>query len=1010
MIESDFLSGRVCKQSALLISFFFIILSQASAQDRCGIMAYQKLREEKKLKTESTSSFEQWMQNKLAEEKTQSNSTQKTKAATYTIPVVFHIIHNGEAIGTGTNIPDAQLVSQIRVLNEDFNRLNADASDTPPEFLPAASSLDIEFVLAKRDPEGLATNGIVRVQGTKTSWTLADSFEFKSLSNWPSEDYFNIWIINFNDPGNFIGFAQFPESGLPGLENSPADALTDGVVLNYRDVGSIDDDPTFVLDPQFNKGRTATHEVGHFFGLRHLWGDVSNCGTDFVDDTPTQSSPTNGCPSHPQVSCSSNNMFQNYLDFSSDVCMNIFTSGQVARMEVVLQNSPRRASLTTSLGATEPMPVANDLGIREILNPGITSCGGSITPSVSLRNFGTNAVLSAQIEMKVNGVVAEVKDFALTLAPLEVATVTFSSIFLAEASTHEVDFLITQTNGGVDGNADNNFKTIITQVPFKASIPLIQRFDTTPSDWIIQNPDMLTTWENVAAPNIDPSNRAMSVNFFDYENTGAIDRLISPVLDLSNTTDALLKFDMAYAQFPNNAIDELRVVALTDCNADLTTGIEIFSKSGSALSTTGSTANPFLPSGQTQWRSEPISLSIFAGQPNLQLVFLAKNGFGNNLYLDNVFVLTGDFTDAAIKTVLSPSPVVDKTQFEPLLVIQNAGAIPITEFKLETRVNSTMTSTQLFNGATLFTGDEVEITLNSITLVEGSNELIFTLLEPNGLPDDAPANNTITQKVMVNSTVEVIPLRQNFLLNFQDSWTTISQGMQLNWETTTTNKGTSLVYRAFDNLSMGDEAWLVTPVLDLSKNIKASLLFDLSYALSTKGTERLRILSSRNGGLTFTETQYDRQGSEFAVANRNDAWKPSNDQEWIREFVNLSDLAGEENVRLAFVATNGNGNNLYLDELEFFNDDNPNPPAIVSPYRVYTPNFTEIKITFNLPEKEIARLQIYNTMGQMVLDNQLSNTLNQTFTIDMGNQPAGIYIVRLQFGNRIESTKVFITR
>lgn len=1001
--------GAVIKQIFFSAIIFFSIGFQAVAQDRCGIMAYQKLKEEKNIKTESTSSFEQWMQNKLAEGKINSNSTKKTEAATYTIPVVFHIIHNGEPIGTGTNIPDAQLVSQIRVLNEDFNRLNADAADTPSEFLPTAGSIDIEFVLAKRDPEGLATNGIVRVQGTKTSWTLADSFEFKSLSNWPSEDYFNIWIINFDDPGNFIGFAQFPESSLPGLENSPADALTDGVVLNFQEVGSIDDGP-FDINPSFNKGRTATHEVGHFFGLRHLWGDVSNCGTDFVDDTPTQSSPTNGCPSHPQISCSSNNMFQNYLDFSNDVCMNIFTSGQVARMEVVLENSPRRASLTTSLGATEPTPVANDLGIKEILNPGATSCGGTIAPLLSLRNFGINTVSSVQIEMKLNGVLAETKDFVLALAPLEIATVSFDNIFLAEASTHVVGFEIKQTNGGADGNPDNNFKSTTTQVPFKASVPLIQRFDIAPTDWIIQNPDLLTTWENVTAPNADPNNRAMSVDFFDYENTGAIDRLISPVLDLSATTEALLKFDVAYAQFPNNAIDELKVVALTDCNADLTSGVEIFSKSGSALATTASTANPFVPSGQSQWRAEPISLSAFAGQPNLQLVFITKNGFGNNLYLDNVFVLTGDFTDAAIKTVISPSPVVDKTQFTPTLIIQNAGAIPVTEFKMETRVNGTVVSTQQFSGQTLFTGDELEITLNAITLTDGSNQLTFTLLEPNGLPDDAPANNSIVQQVIVNSTVETIPLRQNFSLPFQNSWTIISQEAQFNWETTTTNKGTSLVYRAFDNTAVGDEAWLVTPVLDFSKIVKASLFFDLSYALSIKGMERLRILSSRNGGLTFLETQYDRQGNEFAVANRNDSWQPVNDQDWIREFVNLSELAGEKSVRLAFVATNGNGNNMYLDEVEFFNDDNPNPPVIEPPFRVYTPNFTEIKVTFNLPESENVRLQIYNTMGQLVLDNLLGNTLNQTYTIDMINQPAGIYIVRLQFVNRIESTKVFITR
>ncbi|HNP94754.1 MAG TPA: Pregnancy-associated plasma protein-A, partial [Cyclobacteriaceae bacterium] len=225
----------------VLISFLTLFWASvpAVAQERCATVEYQKMVNPDYSKTQTK--FENWISNKQVAPKVRSFDTQGTNAATYVIPVVVHVIHNGEPIGTGTNISDAQIISQINVLNKDFKRLNADASQTPAEFLPVAGSLDIEFVLAKQDPEGLATNGIQRVQGTQSSWTLAENAEFKALSYWPSEDYMNIWVINFDDPSNFIGYAQFPESPLPGLENSSSDPLTDGIVLNYDVVGSVDD-------------------------------------------------------------------------------------------------------------------------------------------------------------------------------------------------------------------------------------------------------------------------------------------------------------------------------------------------------------------------------------------------------------------------------------------------------------------------------------------------------------------------------------------------------------------------------------------------------------------------------------------------------------------------------------------------------------------------------------------------------------------------------------------------
>jgi hypothetical protein len=168
--------------------------------------------------------------------------------------VVVNIIHNGELVGTGTNISKAQVNSQISSLNRDFNRLNEDAINTPAEFAVVASRMNIEFTLVE----------INRVKGSKPSWTIQDNEELKSLIYRAAEDYLNIWVCDLTD---YYGYAQFPLSTLPGIENSLTNRLTDGVIISYKNFGSIDYG-NFDLDPAYNKGRTAVHEVGHFFGLR----------------------------------------------------------------------------------------------------------------------------------------------------------------------------------------------------------------------------------------------------------------------------------------------------------------------------------------------------------------------------------------------------------------------------------------------------------------------------------------------------------------------------------------------------------------------------------------------------------------------------------------------------------------------------------------------------------------------------------------------------------------------
>ncbi len=285
-------------------------------------------------------------------------------AGPVTIPVVVHVIYN-----TATqNVSDAQVQAQLDVLNKDFAKTNADASLIPAAFAGAAAATNVRFTLAKRDPSGAATNGIIHKSTRVKSWSSNDAVKQSKRGGddaWDTSKYLNIWVC---DLGNgLLGYAQFPGGS----------ASTDGVVVLYSSL------PGGTAVP-YDKGRTATHEVGHWLNLRHIWGDAS-CGNDLVSDTPTQQTSNYGCPTFPKVTCSNGpdgDMFMNYMDYTDDACMYMFSNGQSSRMDALFASGGARASLLTSNGATAPLvattavetltvfpnPTSGQLSIRTGLN------------------------------------------------------------------------------------------------------------------------------------------------------------------------------------------------------------------------------------------------------------------------------------------------------------------------------------------------------------------------------------------------------------------------------------------------------------------------------------------------------------------------------------------------------------------------------------------------------------------------------------------------------------------
>jgi hypothetical protein len=986
--------------------FFFLAFHTVNAQERCATVPYTKQLQQRNIIREDNARFEEWLQRRMTERRIRMDA-QRQQATTYRVPVVVHVIHNGEPVGTGSNISDEQILSQIAVLNRDFQRLNTDASNTPASFLPVAGSFDIEFVLAKQTPEGLPTNGILRVQGTRTQWTLNDNYELKSLSYWPAEDYLNIWVTTL--ASSYVGFAQFPVSGLPGLENSSTNRLTDGLVIHYDAFGSIEDGD-FNLDPQYNRGRTTTHEMGHFFGLRHIWGDDESesdpcSGTDYVDDTPNQSLATNGCPTGTRVTCGVENMYMNFLDYTNDACMNLFTAGQVERMTTVLENSPRRASLLTSHALLDPEPVADNLGIKKILAPSPAECVASVTPVIELQNNGTNTVTSTRIQLVVDGTPVETKDFNISIDPQESTTVSFSSQTISSGATNFL-FEILLTNGVSDARVNDNVRSVDVVVPEFIGVPFNEPFATLPSGWVINNPDGQITWQVAGAPSADPTNTALKLNFYEYEDgRGELDLLTTPVFDLSSAAVAYISFDVSHAQFLGSN-DRLRVYVLTNCDDDLFNGTIVYDKAGSTLATVPGKNSPFTPTGSGDWRREIIDLTPWLGEASVQLVFAGTNDWGNNLYLDNISVVTSADEDLALVEVIRPSPVLCENNVAPQLKIQNTGTVTITSFNVNMTLNEGPMVILPYN-INLPPGGETIVDLDEIQLEDGLNALAFMVSDPNGLVDVNPGNNTRDVVAYVGGETRLIPFKEDFEGGF-NGWLSLNPESGMEWEIATTAAGQSVFFNAFNNTVQGDEAWLVSPVLDFTGIPTASLFFDVSYASNQGRQDRLRILGSTDCGQTYPLVVYDETADQLAVTSSTSEWTPSAG-DWDRKFVALNQIAGSPTARLAFVFLNANGNNLYLDNLEFFTSDNPNPTQIDDLFLVRTsPTSGSFFITFNLDEPAPVGYEVLDVTGRTIVQAEIRQVLNQTYEIDAGRAATGIYILRLRIGGRYYATRVFL--
>lgn len=583
------------------------------------------------------------------------NKDAKKTQATKVIPVVFHVIHNGGA----ENISVAQIRNQMEILNAEFKRMFADTVKTPSVFKPLAGTIDVEFRLASKDPDGNCTQGITRTFHP-FSICSANEQDVKALQYWPNNKYLNIWLVSSmhyagQSGCNGGGYAQFPGNN--------ANQKTDGINIRGDLIGSIGTAATNTGWGNF-QGRYLIHELGHWFNLRHIWGDAS-CGDDLVSDTPPHQESNSGCPNfpwRPNNTCGGNangEMFTNYMDYTTGTCLNMFSKQQALRAEAAINSTASgRNNLWTSgnLAATgtEQAVVLNCPAMPEIFPyvPKFICSTGNHT----LRDASYGGTKTSRLWSTPGGQASSLSDSIITVSYLQ-------------PGVFNVGLSNTNAQGTVSKTFFDRVVVLDNTNPVNSGVPHIEDFEGAglPTGWVRLNSGADTTWQVTSAAAF---NGVQSLRIRNFTNDiGDIDELISPRFDLSNLSSATLKFKLAFQARNSSNKDKLAIFISRDCGQSWTSVYSKMANNTSAtneLKTGTNSALNFFPVSQDQWREETINIGSTFRTNNVRFRITFTSSGGNNLYIDD-FKLDGT-------VVVSNQPKFEMPEIE---LIPNPGSSQI---------------------------------------------------------------------------------------------------------------------------------------------------------------------------------------------------------------------------------------------------------------------------------------------------------------------------------------------
>lgn len=938
------------------------------------------------------------------------------------IPIVFHVVVANQA-----TVTDSMILAQLNRINEDYSGSNADSANGSP-FYSVRGHSKIQFCLAKRTPTNTTTNGIVRVTSSvQSTLRTGDPVKYNAQggsSAWDTDKYVNVWIADL--PTGLLGYGTFPGSI----------SAEQGVVVLTGTLPGGNEAP-------YNNGRTLTHELGHYFWLLHPWGSTS-CADDFpntpgLDDTPLQSDPTYGCPTGAQpTGCTSptppGRMYQNFMDYTDDGCMTMFTKGQNLRADQAL--TLFRSGLLTSNGCQPVVPLPNDASVSFINAPAnFSEClGPSTSLSVTLQNMGSNILTSASITVEVNNNLVQTFNWTGNLAPTASATINLNTVNLI-VGQNSISVCTKNPNGSTDPVPSNDCKNAVAYGSAffwpSASLPLSEGFEGSnfpPANWTRVNPDNNLTWQRNTAGISASGNANAFIDHFNYLSIAQTDDLLSPNLPIGLADSLWISFWGSYkgrSGFPN---EFLQVDVSTNCGNTFTNVYNNLASLDFAEEPV-SIITPWLPAAKSQWKNKSLNLSSFIASRNIIVRFRMLNQKGNNFYLDDILVDKKIFptVDAGIIAVNNPQSKMCVPSVSPDVVIKNFGKNNLISANINYQVDGAGPVRTIAWAGNLARNQTAIVTLPSANLgAAGTHSLHVYTSEPNNVADQDITNDKFIKPYEVFNVYDLQGgVTEEFTNNVfpPANWSINNPDGDMTWARNSTigkknpgsawfNDFANTTQNRYDDLLMPnyfykgiDSVFLTFNLATINKNIPG-----------TPGTrpDTLSVLLSKDCGNTF-QTIYKKSGTELqtvsAPINQLNEFFPNSSQ-WRKDSINLGSLlnSNEPLVQFAFRFHGNSENNIFLDDASFRTEILPDRLKRDG-YIIYPVPFrNKVNVWHFQTPTTLKFINVYNSTGQLVWSEKVAGNAGKEVEINLSNKAAGIYIVFLGYDDKSRNVKVPIVK
>lgn len=978
--------------------------------------------------------------------------TSKRLESVVYIPVVFHIVLPNPYI-----ITEDVIQSQMDALNADFSGLNADSTNIPAAFEAVRGHSKIQFILAKRTPSGVLTNGIERITSSTTGnpENVTDSIKRASLGGadaWDPSSYVNIWVGNIANNTGTLGYTQIPGSGVPA---------DDGIFCNILGFGISSCNPV-----NYNKGRTIVHEMGHYFGLFHIWGDdetlPNKCsGDDFraltvegstyvlpltlynpngkgntsddIGDTPNQAVGTSNCPNGTMTDqCTASApgiMYQNFLDYTLDNCYSMFTKKQVERMEYVLSNY--RTGLLSSAGGTPPSGAAvrdagpvsainpggiESSGCSSIVHPATMTCAGNFVPKVLIANKGLNPITSIAVGYRLNGGAAVTMNVNTNLSFGATQMITFPTISVSTGIFNFTFFTSNVNGSGADQVPSNDSLHALLTVPNPVSLPVSEGFETgafPPGGWALINPYHNVGWQLTTPGN--NSAHSMYINNYDNNMVGQWNELRSPKINLASNDPVVINFDLAHKNYPDPQFnDSLKVLVSFDCGATYTT---YFSKAGSDLATAGSSSDDYLQPAPSDWKTQKITIdgsAVTSG--NMIVVFRTSSDYGNNIFIDNINIKQETSRDITPILVNPPASTDCEEPVIPIVTVKNAGFSTITGFKVNYSIDNGTSSETTVSGINLAADAQIDVPLTTFTPPQGNHVITVVTSQPfssSGTGDEYVANDTLRKSFFVTGKINT-PVTEGFenAAFPPANWSIENVFGSVSWQRTTTAAKTgtsSMVVNNFASPSIGYTNKFISSIVSGTAGFDSMYLsFDYAYsAKSPSGIQdTMEVLVTTDCGRTFT-TVWKNWGTNLQTTARltPTSFIPSS-SDWKNISLNVFPYVGTKDFQVYFVNKGNGQNNLYLDNVNIYGIKVPQ--LLKEQGYLFYPNPFHSQFFIRNYEVPVTlqAAKIYNTVGQLIWSQTYHGNAYTLMPVDLSAAPPGVYIIKLFYTNRTVEQKI----